>query len=242
MIDKEQPDMDTPAPATSQDSPLELPTASKAVARLLQGEIERGVLQPGTRLRQSDLARRFGVSTTPVREALASLQAEGLVKIDAHRGAVVFVPTLEDMRQCFAIRRILEPMAMRSAIAHLTVARLDELQELIDTMRTVSDTGAWLELNDRFHMALYQPSGNDRLRDIIDGLRLGSRYYIHLYVTGSEPTSTADDEHQAILDACRVGDDKLAAALVEAHVDRTFESVTGFLADGAAPAPAAAPS
>jgi DNA-binding GntR family transcriptional regulator len=223
---------------STQDSPLELPTASKAVARYLQAEIERGTLPPGTRLRQSDLARRFGVSTTPVREALASLQAEGLVKIDAHRGAVVFIPTLEDMRQCFEIRRVLEPVAMRGAAALLAEADFDELQALIDTMRSLDDTAHWLELNDKFHRTLYAPCGNYRLGDIIDSLRLGSRYYIHLYVTDSQSPRTADLEHQAILDACRANETERATALVEAHVARTFEGVTRFLEHDAAKAAA----
>jgi DNA-binding GntR family transcriptional regulator len=225
--------LDKNATMSTNHSPLELPTASTAVARLLQEEIERGVLQPGTRLRQSDLARRFGVSTTPVREALASLQAEGLVKIDAHRGAIVFVPTLEDMRQCFEVRRVLEPVAMREAAKNLSATDLGDLQVLIRTMRSLDDTARWLELNDTFHMTLYAPCGNDRLRDIIDSLRLGSRYYIHLYVTDSQPPRAADLEHQSILDACSTGDSEGAAALVEAHVDRTFEGVTLFMERGA---------
>ena len=65
-------------------------TTAKMVAGMLRDQIQDGGLAPGTRLRQNEIAERFGVSTTPVREAFAQLQAEGLVRIDPHRGAVVF--------------------------------------------------------------------------------------------------------------------------------------------------------
>src|SRR5918997_1170374 len=73
-------------------------------------------LAPGTRLRQNDVAKRFGVSTTPVREAFAQLQAEGLVRIDPHRGAVVFHPSVDDVLEFYEIREALESLAVGHAI------------------------------------------------------------------------------------------------------------------------------
>lgn len=208
---------------------LALQTANKAVADLLRSEIERGTLPPGTRLRQSDLARRFGVSTTPVREALASLQAEGLIRIDAHRGAIVFTPTVEDMTQCFQIRRELEPLAAGAAVSNLSDADLDALEALVRQMRSVSDFDTWVDLNDRFHMQIYAASGNARLQDIIDSLRKSSRYYIHLYVEHGHATSKADDEHEAIVQACRAHDARKVCSLMRRHVENTLRGVTQFL-------------
>lgn len=214
---------------------LGLQTANQAVATLLREEIERGTLAPGTRLRQSDLARRFGVSTTPVREALASLQAEGLIRIDAHRGAIVFTPTVEDMTQCFEIRRALEPLAAAQAVSNLTDADIDALEDLIKQMRKVRDFDKWLDLNDRFHLTLYAASGNARLEEIIDSLRKSSRFYIYLYVQHGKATSTADEEHEAILRACRARDTVQVRSLMRRHVENTQRGVTQFLtasADG----------
>ena len=70
--------------------------------------------QAGTKLRQVEIARRFGVSTTPVREALAALQREGLVRLHPQRGAVVFVPTVEDLREHYEIRAALEAWPRRA--------------------------------------------------------------------------------------------------------------------------------
>src|SRR5262245_54456680 len=95
---------------------LGLQTASRAVAQQLPQEIERGTLEPGTRLRQIDIAKRFGVSTTPVREALALLTSEGLIRNDPRRGAVVFHPTEDDLAECFKIRMALEPLALTEAL------------------------------------------------------------------------------------------------------------------------------
>jgi DNA-binding GntR family transcriptional regulator len=212
---------------------LQLHTANKAVANLLREEIERGALPPGTRLRQSDLARRFGVSTTPVREALASLQAEGLVQIDAHRGAIVFTPTVEDMRQCFAIRRALEPLAAAEAVQHLTDSDLDALESLLHEMRAVDDFDTWVDMNDEFHMRLYRVSGNARLQDIIESLRKSSRFYISLYVRQGESTSRADAEHEEILAACRARDTVVVRSLMRRHVENTLRGVTKFLSESA---------
>ena len=210
------------------DTRLNLRTANTAVAQMLREEIDRGELQPGTRLLQSELARRFGVSTTPVREALASLQAEALVRIDAHRGAVVSTPTLEDMRECFEIRRVLEPHAAVFA-TRLPAEELDELEELVNAMRTVDDAHEWVELNDRFHNRLYAASGNERLQEIIESLRKSSRYFIHLYVANGLSTHSADDEHQEILDACRAGESARVRSLMRGHLERTLRGVTRFL-------------
>ena len=87
---------------SSEVTPLRTTTTRELIGRLRQ-EIYGGFYPPGARLRQSALAARFGVSTTPVREALSALQAEGLVTVDPHRGAVVVQPTPEDVRESFAI-------------------------------------------------------------------------------------------------------------------------------------------
>src|SRR4030088_2067598 len=86
-------------------------TTAKAVAAELRNEIYRGQIPPGARLMQADIAERFGVSTTPVREAFAMLQADGLVRLDSHRGAVVFQPTAQELLELFEIRELLEGFA-----------------------------------------------------------------------------------------------------------------------------------
>jgi DNA-binding GntR family transcriptional regulator len=195
-------------------------TVQAAIARL-RAEIYDGALPPGTRLRQSEIAARFGVSTTPVREALSALQAEGLVGIDPHRGAVVFKPGAEDVAESFEIRRALESLAVEKAIPNLDDAALARLQDLIDSMREASDYQRWEELNESFHRTLYQASGRPRLLELIASMRRASRFYIHLAVSAQLPNEGVDAEHQAILDACKERNVRKAKSAIERHIAST---------------------
>src|ERR1700755_1265283 len=91
-------------------------TIAGQVAARLRAEIVAGERAPGSKLRQVEIAKRYGVSTTPVREALAMLQREGLVRLHAQRGAVVFLPSVADLREHYEIRGALEALpAARTA-------------------------------------------------------------------------------------------------------------------------------
>lgn len=197
---------------------LQRRTTTESVADVLRDEIRRGMLPANSRLRQSEVASRLGVSTTPVREAFALLQAEGLVQIDRHRGAVVFQPSVADLREFYEIRENLEALAVRLAIPNLTEALLEDLDGLIDEMRECADDQLWMELNDRFHLSLYSVSGRNRLCSMISSLRDSSRVYIHMFVAHRAPNERADDEHAAIVDASRAGDPDAADLAVRTHL------------------------
>jgi DNA-binding GntR family transcriptional regulator len=193
-------------------------TTAKVVAGMLRDEIQDGGLAPGTRLRQNEVAGRFGVSTTPVREAFAQLQAEGLVRIDPHRGAVVFHPTAEDLLEYYEIREVLESLAVRHAIERLTPAIAKNLNELIDRMRRTTDARRWLRLNDEFHLKLYECARRPHLSSLIDNLRVASTPYIFMFVANRKPSDQANGEHQEILDACIRGDAKSAQRAIRDHL------------------------
>ena len=196
-------------------------TATRTLIDWLRREIYAGQLAPGMRLRQGELAARFGVSTTPVREALSALQAEGLVNVDPHRGAVVFSPNPADVLESFEIRQALECLALQHAIPLLDTARLAELQQLVDQMRETTVYDDWAPLNEAFHVRLYATSGRPRLCALIESLRRSSRYYIHLAVSDQVVSEEVDAEHQAILDACSAGDIPAATAALHQHIEST---------------------
>lgn len=193
-------------------------TTAKVVAGMLRDEIQAGGLAPGTRLRQNEVAERFGVSTTPVREAFAQLQAEGLVRIDPHRGAVVFHPTAEDLLEYYEIREALESLAVTHAIERLTPSVARDLNELIDRMRRTADARRWLRLNDEFHLKLYECAERPHLSSLIDNLRDASTPYIYMFVASRKPSDQANGEHQEILDACVRGDEKAARRAIRDHL------------------------
>ena len=208
---------------------LERDTTAKVVAGRLRDEIQGGTLSPGTRLRQNDVARRFGVSTTPVREAFAQLQAEGLVRIDPHRGAVVFHPSVEDLMEFYEIREVLEALAVAQAMPHLDDDAVRELNALIDKMRRTEDARRWMRLNDEFHLRLYERANRPRLSGMIENLRDASTPYIHMFVAGRSPETRANEEHQEILDACVRGDRETAERAVREHLRSTSRELTAFL-------------
>jgi DNA-binding GntR family transcriptional regulator len=208
---------------------LERDTTAKVVAERLRVEIQHGTLAPGTRLRQNDVAKRFGVSTTPVREAFAQLQAEGLVRIDPHRGAVVFHPSVDDVLEFYDIREALESLAISHAIRNLDDDVADELGRLIATMRQTEDARAWLRLNDDFHLKLYACAGKPRLSALIDNLRDASAPYIHMFVASRPLSERAHEEHQAILDACRSGSAAAARKAIREHLRHASDDLAAFL-------------
>jgi DNA-binding GntR family transcriptional regulator len=214
-------------------------TTTRELINRLRQEIYGGMYPPGARLRQGALATRFGVSTTPVREALSALQAEGLVSVDPHRGAVVVQPTPDDVRESFAIREVLETLALESAIPVISDAELDQLQSYIAEMQGVSTYDEWALLNETFHRELYEASRRRRLCDLIESLRVSSQHFIHLALSGRVPGPEVDAEHQAILDACRSRNIQAARAALHRHIEHTGQRTLEHLsapatADGAA--------
>jgi DNA-binding GntR family transcriptional regulator len=205
-------------------------TTAKVVAERLRQEIQHGTLAPGTRLRQNDVAQRFGVSTTPVREAFAQLQAEGLVRIDPHRGAVVFHPTVDDVLEFYEIREALESLAVSHAIPNLRREVARDLGNVIDRMRRTEDARKWLQLNDQFHLRLYEAAGRPRLSTLIDNLRDASAPYIFMFVASRPLSERANDEHQQILDACVRGDATGAKRAIRDHLRSASRDLAAFLA------------
>src|SRR3954447_2814469 len=110
-------------------------TRAHAVADELRRRILVGELPPGTRLRQLDVARELGVSTTPVREAFTSLAREGLIQQDAHRGVFVFAPSQDDVRERYEIRVALEPLAAGLAAKAMPGETLEQLEALLGEMK-----------------------------------------------------------------------------------------------------------
>src|SRR5882724_6375493 len=122
--------------ATEQTNSIVPMTRSEAVAGELRRMIKSGELAPGAHLRQADIAARFGMSTTPVREAFMILAQEGIVRQDAHRGVVVFEPSLEDLTETYEIREVLEGLAAGLAAKQLTDEDLAALGAFVEQMRS----------------------------------------------------------------------------------------------------------
>jgi DNA-binding GntR family transcriptional regulator len=200
-------------------------TVSASVAASLRDDIVSGLLESGTRLRQVELAQRFGVSTTPVREALAALQNEGLVRVHPQRGAVVFVPSADELREHYEIRAALEALAARRAAERFDPEAGEALEAILDEMASGPSVDRYLELNLRFHSGVYELAARPRLVEMIETLRDASSAYLRIYARAEFPAERLDAEHREILAACRAQDAERAAAAVRAHLRHTVEHV-----------------
>lgn len=208
----------------SEGTPL-VTTRAGAVADELRRLIQSGDLMPGTRLRQLDIARRYSVSTTPVREAFSILLREGLVRHDPHRGVVVFLPSTADIRENYEIRGVLEPLAVELASPLMTAAHFDRLEALLKEMRDAVDaqdiTLYGVELNPRFHASIYDITGRPRLVEMISNLRDAASAYIRM----TERRQTAQDiaisqtQHEAIAQALVARKARKAAAMMREHLE-----------------------
>jgi DNA-binding GntR family transcriptional regulator len=205
-------------------------TVAGRVAERLRAEIVAGERERGSRLRQVEIARRYGVSTTPVREALAMLQREGLVRLHPQRGAVVFLPSVEDLREHYEIRAALEALAAATTAAGFEPAWAPPLESLLDEMRTGPPAARYIALNQRFHTTLYEHGGRRRLVEMIAGLRDASSAYLHIYRAAADfPVERLDGEHREILAACIARDPARAAEATRIHLTNTVEHVASRL-------------
>ena len=199
-------------------------TTAKAVAERLRQEIQHGTLAAGTRLRQNDVAQRFGVSTTPVREALRDLAAEGLIRLDAHRGAIVHSPSHAELEEIYRLRQLLEPELVARAIAHITDDELAEATEILDLADKEKDPVAWIDLNQRFHRLFNRAARSPRLATIVESLQDSATLYILVALTrGTRDVVEANNQHRRILQAVRSGDVKAAREAILAHIHKTVD-------------------
>ena len=196
----------------------------------LREAIVRGDLKSGVRLIQNELAEQYGVSTTPVREALATLQRQGLVQHHPQRGAVVFLPTVDDLRHHYEIRAALEALAAAKAAERFEAAWAPPLAALLDEMGEDVPAATYIALNQRFHTTLYEHSARTQLVAMIAALRDASSAYLHIYRAAEDfPAARLDSEHRAILAACVARDPQRAAAATREHLENTVEHVASKL-------------
>ena len=207
-------------------------TVKETLVEALRDEIVRGDFAPGQYLRLEEIAPRFDVSTTPVREALRELEAEGLVTIFPHRGAIVTKLSADELQDIYDIRATLEEMATRLAVPFLTEATIAELTSLVEQIDThLNDVAMVVKLNHQFHHTLYTASGRSHLCELNRILRYRTQHYLHVFIVETElgHTPQSQGEHRAILEACKRGDAEQAAALIHDHVAQVGRAIIEYV-------------
>jgi DNA-binding GntR family transcriptional regulator len=209
-------------------------TITAAVTNRLRDEILRGELSPGSRLRQAHIAESYGVSTTPVREAFAALEREGLIRSNAHRGVIVFEPSAADLREFYEIRIPLEALATEVAVTNLTESDLERMGSILTRIADSNRKADWKrasELNDEFHLTIYSASSRPRLARLIAELRASSRAYIAIFPKLVNRLAEVEHEHDVIHEACRDRRPQAAGAAMVTHLQHTVDIVSESLGE-----------
>lgn len=201
--------------ATEVVSETAFESKATVIARAIRGSILSGEFAEGSSLKQRDLARRFGVSATPVREALSRLEVEGYVANRLHQGAVV--RGIHDrVEENWRLRAHLEPLATQLAVPRLSTQALDEVRRGADAFAHAGPDSA-PRANREFHMALYRHSGSPVLIRFISELW----QTIDLEPTTLRQPEVSAREHAEIVEAVAAGDAERAADLVRRHIEGT---------------------
>jgi DNA-binding GntR family transcriptional regulator len=194
---------------------LQYSSKSDIVCAMLREMIISGELSASEPLRQRDLAARFGVSQTPVREALRRLESEGLVVNDPHRGATVAESRNGIVQDNSQIRAALEPLGARLAALAITDEQIAELQRLNDAMVALKgDDEPYGELNRQFHFAIYEAAGSPMLLSMM-------RLLWHAMPQGprvTRPHAESATQHQELIVALAAHDPERAARITQQHI------------------------
>jgi DNA-binding GntR family transcriptional regulator len=203
--------------------------APEQVTNRLREAIVSGVLQPGDRLMQEELAERLGVSRMPIREALRRLEAEGLVVLQPYRGALVANLSSVELKEIYEIRIALETLALSFGVPEMDPESFNAMEVILRQMDVETDSATWLNLNSKFHTLLYKSAHRQLLHEHIESLRNKSDRFLRLFASRRDRTAQAQREHWAIVQACRERQIEQACGLLKEHLQSTVASLAGTL-------------
>jgi len=197
-------------------------TRAEELRLQLADDIVRGALPPGAALDESEIARRFSVSRTPVREALRQLVASGLVDSRAHRGAVVARPSIERLTGMFEAMAELEAICAGLAAERMPPAERQALEAVHEELRLLSHAGnpdRFHEVNERFHNAIYAGSQNAYIAEMTLATRVRVQPFRRAQFRNLGRLAKSQAEHDRVVVAIMRGDRVGAASAMRAHIE-----------------------
>ncbi len=209
-------------------------SSSDVIYNALRDEIISGHMKAGDSIRQEYIAKVFNVSRIPVREALKRLEAQGLVKNERYKGAVVSSLSDEEIEEIFTLRANLEPLIIKRSVENIRPETLKQARRYCEEFSDEKDAGKWGEWNRLFHETLYQdanyPFHLKTVREAID--RVDS--YIRAQLVLTHGMTKARAEHLEILSACEQGDADRAAEMTRQHIEGAYRSLKAYLKENEA--------
>jgi DNA-binding GntR family transcriptional regulator len=208
---------------------LERTNITDSAVEAVRTMIVDGALPEGERINEVHLAQKLGVSRTPLREALNRLASEGALTSTPRLGFFVRPLTLEEFRQVYTLRPLLDPEALRLAGVPAT-AKLDRLERLNEKLRKASSgSAAAIALDDQWHLELIGDCPNRVLIELIENVILRTRRYEMALMRESLNVMRATDEHRRIIKALRRGDLESACAALKDNMQSGFEPIAAWL-------------
>lgn len=197
------------------------------VFNAIRDDIINGKFKNGQELKENALAEMYGVSRTPVREALRQLELEGLVSIIPNKGAYVDGISAKDVIDIYEIRSRLEGLCARWATANITESQLDELDENVYLSEFHANKGHFdkvAELDSQFHETLYEASSSRRLKLLLTDYHQYVTAIRRMSISANTRSNESNIEHAAILKAMREKNADLAEELAHQHIIKALES------------------
>jgi DNA-binding GntR family transcriptional regulator len=196
-------------------------TRAEQIRQMLAAEIVRGRLPPGLPLDETEIARKFGVSRTPVREAIRQLEATGLAEARPRRGAVVAAVTKERLDEMFFLMLELEALCAREAARNMTDRERTALQKLLAAGASLAARGkieAYAKHNLEFHDALYAGGHNSYLKETTLAVRKRLAPFRRAQFFADQRPEHSHEEHARVATAIVRGDGDAAARAMRAHI------------------------
>ena len=210
-----------PSPFTIK--PMDRPkTIAQSVAAEIRERILNREIAGGEPLRQEAISKSFGASIIPVREALRQLEAEGLVELHPHKGAVATRLTLDQALEWIHLRRIIETDLIGRAIDRMTDEHIDRAETILGKFDEALDKGRdvdhWSDYNWQFHSALYEAADRKETMKILSALHKNCDRYIRLQLLDSDHIARAEQEHAELIQLCRARNKRAAKTLLHKHI------------------------
>lgn len=203
--------------------------ARSVIEEKLRSAILDGRLPEGMALRQQELATLFGVSRMPVREALRQLEAQSLLRVVMHKGAVVAPLIGEDAVDTYKLRLLLESEALRQSIPNLTPEHIAEARHYIDQLDTETNLSELGRLNRLFHLSLYAGTSNRKLLRLIEHELNEEERFLRFHLSSMGLGKPKQDDHIELVDAAQDGDIERAVRTLERHLNNAANTIQHYL-------------
>jgi DNA-binding GntR family transcriptional regulator len=191
------------------------------VFETLQSAIMNGKLEQGNVITEQQISREFGISRTPVREALYKLTATGLIRIIPHKGFLISKWSIKEIRDVFEIRVVLERLAVELFIKNFHQENIEKLEEIIEKMEKAVQENNFMEaakMNNQFHDLIIEKSDNQEIFNVMEPLKNKINIFRLISISTPARLKTSFAEHRSILASILKKDIENAKKLIEIHI------------------------